>query len=94
MKKKGTKVKISKKQLRQIIKEEHSKMQGMKPEVYFGFEDKLINLLLDMEDISAEQLEEMEARLGDTGLSKVVKLLAKMALGNQKYKTTGTGKPS
>ena len=74
-------MKITKRQLRRIIKEERSKMQGMKPEVYFGIEDKLINLLLDMEDIPADQLNDMVGRLGDEGLARVIKLLASMALG-------------
>jgi hypothetical protein len=77
-------MKITKRQLRRIIKEERDKLQGMKTEVYFGVEDKIVNLLLDMEDIPAEQLEEMVARLGNAGMDEVIKLLAKMALANQR----------
>jgi|TARA_R110001599_G_scaffold88126_1_gene234408 hypothetical protein len=77
-------MKITKRQLRRIIKEERDKLQGMKTEVYFGVEDKIVNLLLDMEGIPAEQLEEMVARLGNAGMDEVIKLLAKMALANQR----------
>ena len=77
-------MKITKRQLRRIIKEERDKLQEMKTEVYFGVEDKVVNLLLDMEGIPAEQLEEMVGRLGDAGTDEVIKLLAKMALANQR----------
>jgi hypothetical protein len=77
-------MKITKRQLRRIIKEERAKLQEMKTEVYFGVEDKIVNLLLDMEGIPAEQLEEMVGRLGDAGMDEVIKLLAKMALANQR----------
>ena len=77
-------MKITKRQLRRIIKEERDKLQGMKTEVYFGVEDKIVNLMLDMEGIPAEQLEEMVARLGNAGMDEVIKLLAKMALANQR----------
>jgi len=78
---KGNKMKITKRQLRRIIKEERDKLKGMKPEIYYGIENKLVNLLLDMEDIPADQLNDMVERLGDEGMAKVIKLLASMALG-------------
>jgi hypothetical protein len=52
----------------------------MRAEAHFDIENKLVNLLLDMEEISVEQLEEMVTRLGDAGMDEIIKLLAKMAL--------------
>ena len=79
-------MKITKRQLRRIIKEEKAKLQeAVKAEKYYGIEDKLVNLVLDMEDIPDDQLNDIITRLSDTGLEQITKLLAKMALQNKGY---------
>ena len=82
---KGAKMKITKRQLRRIIKEEKAKLQeAVKAERYYGIEDKLVNLVLDMEDIPDDQLNDVINRMSDTGLEQITKLLAKMALQNKR----------
>ena len=79
-------MKITKRRLRRIIREEKAKLQeAVKAEKYYGIEDKLVNLVLDMEDIPDDQLNDIITRLSDTGLEQITKLLAKMALQNKGY---------